>query len=319
MGEADLERVGDPIEVGREQLGVEVPGRVAWCPRPAAALVGADQHALTLLAQIQLPAEIERSDELAAVVGRVVCHYLRQRIGHQVLMLHRQHRQLETDHAPYFARPQASRVHDVLGVDDSGLGHDVPRRVRALHEIGDHGVKVDLGASLLGRPSVGFGYSHGVDVALERVVDRADEVRRVHHGEQTLGLRHRDERGLHSQVPAAAVDHLQPVESLLAVGQNHATREVQAAVLARDLLDLAIQLDRVLLQAGDVGVAVQGVERPGGVPGRPRGQLPPFEQHDIGPARLGEVVQHAAPDHATADHHHLGCVLHLGPLTLWGS
>ena len=276
-------------------------------PRP---LVGADQHGLTLLAQVQLAAEIECSDELATVVGRVVCHDLGHGIRHQVLMLHRQHGQLETDHAPHFARPQTASVDDVLGVDDSGLGDDVPRRVRTLHQIGDHRVKADLGARLLRCPGVGFGHSHGVDVAFERIVDRADEVRRVHHGEQTLGLGHRNELGLHSQVPAAPVNHLQPVESLLTVGQNHTTGEVQAAVLPRDLLDLAIKLDGVFLQAGDVRVAVQGVERAGSVPGRSGRQLPPFEQDYIGPPSLREVVQHAAPDHATTDHDHLSCVLH---------
>ena len=66
-------------------------------------------------------------------------------------------------------------------------------------------------------------------------------------------------------------------------------------------LDLLVQLDRVLLQPRDVRVAVQRVHATGRVPRRAGGQLLAFEQHDVGPAGLGEVVEHAGADDTAAD------------------
>ena len=55
------------------------------------------------------------------------------------------------------------------------------------------------------------------------------------------------------------------------------------------------------LQLGDVGVAVERVHAAGGVPGRARGELGALDQHDVGPAGLGEMIEHAAADDAAAD------------------
>ena len=54
-----------------------------------------------------------------------------------------------------------------------------------------------------------------------------------------------------------------------------------------------------------VGHAGRGDE-PGGVPGRPRGQLVALEQQDVAPAQLGQVVGDAGADHAAADDDDLG-------------
>ncbi len=66
----------------------------------------------------------------------------------------------------------------------------------------------------------------------------------------------------------------QEVHPLGAVGHHHAAGQVQAAGLAGDLLELAVEPDGVGLELGDVGVAVQGVEAAGGVPGRARRSAP---------------------------------------------
>ena len=57
---------------------------------------------------------------------------------------------------------------------------DVPRAVGPLLEADDRRVLVDLGAGLLGALDVGARDAGRVDVALDRVVQRADEVLRVH-------------------------------------------------------------------------------------------------------------------------------------------
>ena len=88
--------------------------------------------AAALLADVDLAAEVERHRHLVAGrrdVGGDLGHVL----GDQVDVLHGEDRQLDADHPPDLARPQAAGVDDVLGVDDvAALDADVPRPVRAL-------------------------------------------------------------------------------------------------------------------------------------------------------------------------------------------
>jgi hypothetical protein len=76
---------------------------------------------------------------------------------------------------------------------------------------------------------------------------------------------------------------------------------MDAAALARQLLDLLVQVDGVSLQPGDVGVGVDGMNHAGGVPGGSRGQGLALQQHQVFPAELGQVVKNAAADHAAAN------------------
>src|SRR4029079_9192699 len=101
----------------------------------------------------------------------------------------------------------------------------------------------------------------------------------------------------------------------LGVGEHQPARQVDRAVLAADPLDLLVQLDRVLLELGDVRVAVQGVHPAGRVPGRAGGQLAPLEEHHVSPARLREVVQDAGTDDAPTDDDDLSGRLHSTLLT----
>ena len=97
-----------------------------------------------------------------------------------------------------------------------------------------------------------------------------------------------------------------------------AAGQVDRAVLAGFPLDLLVQLDRVLLEPGDVGVAVERVHPAGRVPGRAGLSSRRSSSIDVGPAGLREVVEHARTDHAATDDHDLGGRLHRAPLlVLW--
>ena len=203
----------------------------------------------------------------------VVLLHLGHRLRDHVHVLHGQDRQLDADHAADLPRPQAAGVDDVLGVDLALLGDDIPRPVGALAEVGHHRVPVDLGAGVAGADGVGVGDAGRVDVALDRVEQRADEVLVLHEREDGLGLGRRDDLQVHAQVPAPGLGHAQPVQALAGVGQHEAARQVDGAALAGGGLDLLVELDGVLLQLGDVGVTVERVHAAGRVPGRAGGQL----------------------------------------------
>ena len=190
------------------------------------------------------------------------------------------------------------------------VGDDIPRPVGALAEVGHPRVPVDLGAGVAGADGVGVGDAGRVDVALDRVEQRADEVLLLQQREDGLGLGRRDDLQVHAQVPAAGLGHAQPVQALAGVGQHQAARQVDGAALAGGGLDLLVELDGVLLQLGDVGVAVERVHAAGGVPGRAGGQLLALDEDDVGPSRLGQVVEHRGADDSATDHDDLCGRLH---------
>src|SRR4051794_27313381 len=85
---------------------------------------------------------------------------------------------------------------------------------------------------------------------------------------------------------------------------------MQSAGLPRDPLELVIEPDRIPLQLRDIGVAVQSVESPGGMPGRSRSELVALDQNDVGPTGLRQVIQHAATNNAAPDDGYTGMCFH---------
>ena len=302
--ERDGEVVRDPVEVRREQLVPEVPRSRLRGPGDAVRLVGAEQQPVALLAHVDLAREVHRVEPRRTVE-------LGHRLGDEVHVLHRQHRQLDAAHAADLARPQAAGVDEVLAGDGALLSTvELPGLVRQLTDRLDPGVLDNLGAGELGRPREGTGHARRIDVALDRVEHRADEVLLVHHRQELRRLGHADQLGLETQIAVAGMGQPEPVHPFLGVGQEHPSGEMDAAVDPGDALDLVVQLDGVLLQARDIRVAVQGVHATGRVPGRAAGQLAALEQYRVGHSGLGQVVEHARPDHTAADHHDVGGTPH---------
>ena len=309
MPEADLERGRDPVEVGLQELVAEVPGGDLGRPGAAVLLVGAEQDAAALLAGVDLARQVEDADHLAAGAG-VELGDLGHRLGQEVHVLHGEHRQLQPDHAADLARPEAAGVDHMLGLNRAVLGDDVPGAVRLLGQL-DHAVaEHDGGAERLRRLGVGMGGAGRVEMAFDRIPERADEVRRIHDREHRRGLGGGDDLGVHTEAAALGVGEPEVVHALGVAGHHHAAGQMQPAGLARELLELAVERDGIGLELRDVGIAVQGVEAPRRVPRRARGQLGAFDQHHVAPAGLGQMVEHRAADHAAADHHHPGLRSH---------
>ena len=226
-------------------------------------------------------------------------------------MLHRQHGKFEPRHTTDLAGPQAAGVDHMFGVDVTLLGNHGPRAVGSMFEPAHPVLAVDLGPLLPSTDRVRVGNASRIDVPLDRVPHGTDEVARIEQRKQLLRLLRRDHLELvHTQVPTAGNRHAQPVHTVLVRGERDPTRQVDAAILARALLDLAVQLHRVLLQLGDVRVSVERVHAPGRVPRRAGRQLLALDQHNVVPAVLGEVEQHRSADHSPADHDHLCRSLH---------
>ena len=310
MPEADFERGRDAVDVGLEQLVAEVPGRLVLRPRPACLLVGAHQHAAALLAEIELAVEVHDVQHLPARC-LVDLRHLGHVLGEEVHVLHREHRELEPGHAPHFPRPETRRVDDVLGAHGAVCGDHVPGAIGVARERLDPGVAVDPGPELARRAGVGLGHPGGIEMPVDPGAQRAGEAGGIEQGHQAVGLLRADDLGVDVEVAPLRHHALQPVEALLGRGQHHPARDVEPRRLPGKLLDLLVELDGVLLQLGDVGVAVDGVHATRRVPGRAGGELVALEQHEVRPAALGEVVEHRAADHPPSDHDDAGMGLHV--------
>ena len=316
MLEAGVERLGDAFEIRGEKAGPELPRGLAFGPRLSALFIGAEEQTVAFLSHIDLATEVDGVHELFAF-ALVVRDDLGDLLGQEVHVLHRKERQLESDHAADLTSPETAGIHHVLAVHDrfvlirGRVEHgEIPAAVSGPIDVAHPGVAMGLGSSPSGAFEVGVGDLARVEVALVGVPHRTHEVLRIEDRQELLGLLGGDQLGLHPEVAAARMGHAEPVHALGGVGQHHTTGDVDTAVLTRHLLDLLVQLDRVLLQLGDVGIAVEGVHPTGGVPGRPGGQLGAFHEHHVGPAGLGEVVEHGGADDATADDDDLGVCFH---------
>ncbi len=78
----------------------------------------------------------------------------------------------------------------------------------------------------------------------------------------------------------------QEIHALLGVGHHHAAGQMQADLLAGELFDLAVKLDRVSLQLGNIRVAVQRMKPARRMPRRAGRQFRTFDQHHVLPGAL---------------------------------
>ena len=191
MAEADFKLRRDALDILCQQFMAEIPGRGDRRPGAAGLLIGAHQHAVAFLAQIDLAVEIDAVHQLLAA-RLVELDDLRHVLGDEVHVLHGEHRQFEPGHAPDFARPETGRIDDMLGDDLALVGDHPPGAVFQLHQILHLGMQVDVGAVLLGGLGIGMGRAIGIEMAFDRIEHRADELVRVeqrHQFVRFLGLR----------------------------------------------------------------------------------------------------------------------------------
>ena len=300
MLEADLERGRDAVDVGLQQLVAEGPGRRMLRPGLAGLLVGAHEHAAAFLAQVELAVEVDGVQHLLA--GRAVdLGDLGHVLGDEVHVLHREHRMLAADHVAHLARPETACVDHMLGVDLAAVGDHAPGAVGVLDQLLDLGEALDVRAELARGLGVGLRGAGRVEMAVDHRFERTDEAGGVEQRHQLVRTLGGDDLGVDAEVAALGDRVLEPVEARFGGRQHHAAREVQPRGLARQLLDLLIKVDRVLLELGDVRIAVDRVHASGRMPGRPRREFVAFEQHRVGPAELGEVVEDGAADDSAAD------------------
>ena len=233
-----------------------------------------------------------------------------QRLGDQVMVLHRQHGQFQPDHAADLAGPEAACIHHLFAADRAFVGDHRPAAVLFRHQFLDLGVAVDLRTALAGRDGIGVGHAGRIDMALVRIIDGAGEMAGIDQRMQALRFVEGNEVDIEAHIFALGDHRLQIVEAFRSPGSHDPAGQMHAGRLTGNLLDLLVEIDGVFLQLGDVRIAVQCVHAARRMPGRARCQLAALHQNHVFPAQFGQVVENATANDAPADNNDLRMRFH---------
>ena len=288
------------LQILLEQLVLAVLGRAVDVARGSTDLVGAEDQPAPLLAQIPRAVGLAQHPHLGQP-RRVAGLNLRVRLGDDVLVLHRDDGDVQTDHRAGAPGEVTGRADHVLADDVALVGVHAPLAARGPGDPRDRGVAVDLRAAIARAGRERLGQIRRLHVAVSGVADRPDQAVDVAQRPDLLHLHGRQELDVdpdgarHARVLAILV------HPIAVHREPDVADEPQAHVLAGLLLQGAVQLHRVLVDLSDGIAHVEQGEQPGRMPGRTGGQLPALHQHNVGPPLLREMVEGADSDDASAD------------------
>ena len=268
-------------------------------------LVHADDQPLTLLAQVTLSGGIHDMGQFLATLidlGNVV--------GDEILMLQGMERQIDPGHHADFARPQARRVDDMFGNDGALFCHNVPVIVRTLVQFQHPVAQIDLGPGHARGLGIGVRRAGGVEVPVQRIVERTQNALGIGDRADLGDLFGPDNLGRKTHMAVLGALSLEKIQPLGRIGNGQPTDMMQPAGHAGDFLKLAVEADGVALQRGHVGIGIERVEATCCMPGRAGRQFRAFDQNNIGPAALGQVIEDTAANDTTADHRDLHMRFH---------
>ena len=315
----------DPLEVEREEVGAEAVGHAVLEARRGAVLVGAEDPAAALLAHV--PARVGVAQHRVLGVGAAELDQRRVGLGDDVLVLDRDRRELQPEQPRGALGVVAGGGDDVLGADLEALlgGHQVAALL-GHHAAARRSTREPVQAKpstcalrTISTPQLARALGHrlghvgGVDVAVGRVEERADEVLGAHQRPAVLISAGRqplegDADGLGGGGVELEFVHARP-------GLRHAqvADDREAGVQPGLGLQRLVELHRAVVDVAGGVAHVEERQEARGVPGGAGGQLVALEQHRVGPAGLRQVVGDRRADRAAADHHRPRMAPHRSP------
>ena len=170
------------------------------------------------------------------------------------------------------------------------------------------------GAVLLCRTGIGKHRPGGIHIAFTVGPQPAkDSIRRQHRAHCAGFLGRHKAYILDADALIDAVGRLQPFPAVRRAGKRQPAGHMHADRLPAFLLDLAKKVDGVGLKRGNIGVGVQRMNPAGGMPARPGRQHGPFDQADIRPPHLRQMIDDRRPDDTATDDHHTIMRFHVLP------
>mmetsp|Transcript_79700 Transcript_79700/g.174830 ORF Transcript_79700/g.174830 Transcript_79700/m.174830 type:complete len:545 (+) Transcript_79700:1092-2726(+) len=276
------------------------------------ALVRADEHAVTLVAEVVRTLQVTDDRQLVAVLRMILLH-LGNGLGDDVLMLNHGAGSVDAREVADALRPETSAIDDLLGLDDMGvtrrqLEQHLPRAVRLACQADDFGVFVDLSAQGLGLGGKGLGHGGGIDVTIALCPQGGDHAIGVDERVVRLRLFRGDEVHLRAVEEALVELRLRErvvrlLETILVLDEAHGARLVEGQLDAVLVLPLLVELDTFLVPEFEVVSSMVVSDETCGMPGGAGGQGGLLEDGcGGGQALQAQVVQNArTSDSATDD------------------
>src|ERR1700691_3208991 len=209
-------------------------------------------------------------------------------------MLHRDERQHCPCELADLTSPEAGGVDDMFRLDDALVGFDPPSAVARRRESEDPRLAVNFGTVAPSRNRKSVRGARGIEVSLHRVKNGAIESRCIDQRAQRADFLRRDKLALDPQDLVPGEIRAQRLPALGRGGDVEAAGKVQPNVLARKLLNLAVKLNRVGLEARDPGITVQRMKTTGGVPTGAGGEFLALTKRNLLAPQFRQVIEHAA-------------------------
>ena len=226
---------------------------------------------------------------------------------HEVKVLAGMERQGHARRCGQIAAPHAAAVDHDIGGDMALLRAIVPIHAGRAHPVIGHGGNLDPLDDLGARHPRALGQRHGdigrvalpVERQMQRAGDIADLDMRIHGAHLGGGdLMHLDTKG--------AGNRGLPQQFLAPVGGQTQRDGADLPHARRNTgfgLELGVKICRVFRQARHVLAAAQLAHQPRRMPSGAAGQLFAFQKHDVGPAKLGQMIGDRTAGDAAADDH----------------
>ena len=274
-----------------------------------AGLVGAENQPAGLLAHVPAAVGVTKNAHFRQAPGVPLLDRL-MRLGDDILVLDRDHRNVEPDHAARLAGEIAGCADHMLAGDLALVGGHLPFARGGARNAGDGGVAIDFGAAVAGPAGQRLRQVGRLDIAVAGMPDRAD---------QTLGVAKRPDiahlvggQEIDIDPDGAGDTGILPVfvHPVGCLRQPDVADIAEADIHAGLFLKLLIEFHRIFVNLPDrIGHVEQG-QQAGGMPGRSGGKLLALDQRNVGPPLLREMVQRADADNTAPDHNNACMRLH---------
>ena len=221
--------------------------------------------------------------------------------GDDIHMLRRMQRHADAAHLPDLARPLAGAIDDDLGGNRAPVGLDAGHLPLPCGNAGDAHPLDDAGAAIARALGKRLRQVGGVGLAVARQPDGADQIVDGHDRPQIAGLLRRDHLDIHPLRAGGSGGALQHGHALGGAGDGQRAAILPAGRQSRLGLQFAIKFCRIADEAGHVGMAAQLADKAGGMPGGAAAELALFEEDDIRPSELRQMIGDRTTDDAAAD------------------
>ena len=244
----------DPLQIVGEQLMAKSGGRAILGPEFHVLLIGADQQALALLAQVVFAIAVRNRRQAAVQRRNRVDGF-----GDEILMLGGDQRQRKARHRRHLAPPEPRRIDHPRRADIALVGAHDPGAIRLRLGACDGRKAVDVRPPRPRPDGIGIGHARRVNIAAIGFKHDAANAVEIDQRVQTLGLIAAHLMEVHAIAPRLGLLQAQLMLARLGLGQIQAAGLEHAAGLARLCLQLLVKVHGIMLKAADVGAVVQPV------------------------------------------------------------